>query len=90
VVNAAFGASTPAKPSPAKGTAASARKSPAVQSQLRAIAASAGISLTKLEAGLVAMKEAHGTKAEEIAAFAAATGVSHATAQRVFNAVTAM
>jgi hypothetical protein len=55
---------------------------------LSGLAASAGISVSQLQAGLVAMKQAGGNTAAGIAAFAAATGVSHATAQRVVSAVT--
>jgi hypothetical protein len=76
------------KPAPPAASAASATKSPtAAQSQLGALAASAGISVSQLEAGLRAMKQAGANTAAGIAAFAAATGVSHATAQRVVNAV---
>ena len=60
----------------------------AAQSDLTALAASAGISLSQLETGLRAMKQAGGSTAAGIAAFETTTGVSHATAQRVVNAVT--
>jgi hypothetical protein len=51
------------------------------------VAASAGISMSRLQAGLTAAKRAGGNTAAGIAAFAASTGVSHATAQRVIAAV---
>jgi hypothetical protein len=87
VVNAVTGPSSSGKPAPAKGSAASGRKSAAAP-QLNALAASAGISVSRLQAGLAAMKRARGSTAAGIAAFAAATGVSHATARQVVKAVT--
>jgi hypothetical protein len=76
------------KPTPPHAPAASASKSAsAAQSQLNALAASAGISVSRLEAGLRAVKPADGNTAAGITAFAASTGVSHATAQRVVYAV---
>ena len=74
------------KPALPQASAASAKK-PAAGSQLTALAASAGISVSRLQAGLVAAKRTGGHTAAGIAAFAAATGVSHATAQRVLYAV---
>ena len=68
-----------------KASHAAAIKS-AARSQLAALAASAGISVSRLEAGLAAAKRAGGNTAASIAAFAASTGVSHATAQRVVYA----
>ena len=79
-------AATASKPAPPQASAASASK-PAVPSQLTALAASAGISTDRLQAGLVATKRAGGNTAAGIAAFAASTGVSHATAQRIVRAV---
>jgi hypothetical protein len=82
------------EPAPPQASAASASKAShaaAVKSgarpQLGALAASAGISTDRLQAGLVAAKRAGGNTAAGIAAFAASTGVSHATAQRVVYAV---
>jgi hypothetical protein len=79
------------KPTPAQTPAVIAGKSAAArsgQSQLIALAASAGISVSRLQAGLAAMKHAGGDTAAGIAAFAASAGVSPATAQRVADAVT--
>jgi hypothetical protein len=56
-------------------------------SQLPALAASAGISTDRLQAGLAAAKRAGGNTAAGIAAFAASAGVSPATAQRIVHAV---
>ena len=82
----ASGSGSPSgKPAPPQASAASAKRSEA-QSQLQALAASAGISVSRLEAGLAAAKRAGGNTAASIAAFAASTGVSHATAQRVVYA----
>jgi hypothetical protein len=69
-----------------KASHAAASKS-AARSQLGALAASAGISTDQLQAGLVAGKRARGNTAAGIAAFAASTGVSRATAQRIVRAV---
>ena len=83
----ASGSGSPSgKPAPPRASAASAKR-PEAQSPLHALAASAGISVSQLEAGLVAAKQAGGNTAAHIAAFAASTGVSHATAQRVVHAV---
>ncbi len=84
----ASGPGSPAgKPSPTQ-VSSSAGKSPAPASAAeRALAASAGISVARLEAGLGAAKQAGGNTAGGVAAFAATTGVSRATAQRVVNAV---
>jgi hypothetical protein len=76
-----------AKPAPPQASAASASKSAQVPSPLPALAASAGISVSQLQTGLMAAKQAGGNTAAGIAAFAASTGVSHATAQRVVYAV---
>ncbi len=93
----ASGSGSPSgKPAPPQACAASACKSKASQaaaiksparSPLAALAASAGISTDRLQAGLAAAKRAGGNTAASIAAFAASTGVSHATAQRVVYAV---
>ena len=82
-------------PSPSQACATSACKSKdshaagksAVPSQLPALAASAGISMDRLQAGLAAAKRAGGNTAAGIAAFAASAGVSHATAERIVHAV---
>jgi hypothetical protein len=74
-------------PAPPQASAASTSKSAAARPQLPPLAASAGISVSRLQAGLVAAKRAGGNTAAGIAAFAASTGVSHATAQRVLYAV---
>jgi len=93
----AAGSGSPSgKPSPSQTCATSACKSKAghpaagksaVPSQLPALAASAGISTDRLQAGLAAAKRAGGNTAAGIAAFAASAGVSHATAQRIVLAV---
>ncbi len=76
-------------PKPAHATALSASNSPAPESpDVNALAAEAGISAGRLRAGLRALKQAGGNTAAGIAAFAAAAGVSHATAQRIVSAVT--
>ena len=80
---ASSSASKPAPPQASPG----ASKSPAAPSPLPSLAASAGISVSQLEAGLMAAKQAGGNTAAGIAAFASSTGVSQATAQRVINAV---
>ena len=56
-------------------------------SQLAGLAAKEGISPAKLQAGLIAAKRAGGNTTAGIAAFAAAAGVSQATAQRIVLAV---
>ena len=93
----AAGSGSPSgKPSPSQTCATSACKSKAghpaagksaVPSQLPALAASAGISMDRLQAGLAAAKGAGGNTAAGIAAFAASAGVSHATAQRIVHAM---
>ena len=84
----ASGSGSPSgKPASPQASAASASKSPAAQSQLTALAASAGISVSRLQAGLEAAKRAGGNTAAGIAAFAASAGVSHATAERIVHAV---
>jgi hypothetical protein len=93
---AAGSGSPPGKPTPPQACATSACKfkadhaaaiTPAAPSQLAALAASAGISTDRLQAGLAAAKRAGGNTAAGIAAFAASAGVSHATAQRIVHAV---
>ncbi|HEY6790151.1 MAG TPA: hypothetical protein VI365_22860 [Trebonia sp.] len=71
---------------PGKPTAGVPGK-PTVPSQLAALAASAGISPDKLQAGLGAAKRAGGNTPAGIAAFAASAGVPQATAQRIVQAV---
>jgi hypothetical protein len=85
-VPAAALASDASSPSgkPAPSSAASKSAGP---SELSGLAASAGISASRLQAGLVAVKQADGDRAAGIAAFAAAAGVSTATAQRIVDAV---
>ncbi len=88
----ASGSRSPAKPVP---TSVAARKSAAVAaadksrapSEFPALAASAGISVSRLQAGLIAAKRAGGGTATGVAAFAAAAGVPNATAQRIVSAV---
>jgi hypothetical protein len=84
----ASGSGSPSgKPAPPQASAASASKSAAARSQLTALAVSAGISVSRLQAGLVAAKRGGGNTAAGIAAFAASTRVSHATATRIVHAV---
>lgn len=82
--------SPPGKPAPPQASAAGAAKSKASQagaarsptrSQLGALAASAGISTDRFEAGFIAAKRAGGGTAAGTAAFAASSGVTHATAR---------
>ena len=88
--------SSPGKPGAVQACAASACKpttghpvpgKSAVPSQLAALAASAGISTDRLQAGLSAAKRAGGNTPAGIAAFAASAGVPQATAQRIVQAV---
>jgi hypothetical protein len=88
VITAVFGTSTSGKPTPMKSSEESARESAPAPLNLTGLAASAKISVNQLQAGLVAMKEAGGDTTAGIAAFARASGVSHATAQRIATAVT--
>jgi hypothetical protein len=55
--------------------------------EFAALAASAGISETRLQQGLAAAKQAGGNDPAGVAAFASAAGVSAATAQRVVTTV---
>ena len=83
----ASGSGSPSpKPAPAQASAAAAGKS-AAQPQLPALAASAGISADRLQAGLVAMKRAGGNTPSGIAAFAASARVTNATARQIADAV---
>ena len=83
----ASGSGSPSpKPARPQASAAAAGKSPA-RSLLPALAASAGISTDRLQAGLVAMKRAGGNTPAGIAAFAASAGVTSATAQHIADAV---
>ena len=81
------------KPAPPQASATGAAKSKAghadaAESPMRPqLAASAGISTDRLQAGLIAAKRAGGGTVAGIAAFAASTGVSHATAQRIVRSV---
>jgi hypothetical protein len=88
--------SSPGKPGAAQACAASACKSTAghpvpsksaVPSQLAALAASAGISTDRLQAGLAAAKRAGGNTAAGIVAFAGSAGVPQATALRIVQTV---
>ncbi|MCW2930946.1 MAG: hypothetical protein JWM19_1908 [Actinomycetia bacterium] len=89
--------SSPGKPgAAAQACAASACKPTAghpvpgkstVPSQLAALAAAAGISTDRLQAGLTAVKRAGGNTPAGNAAFAASAGVPQATAQRIVRTV---
>jgi hypothetical protein len=59
----------------------------AAPSRLPEMAAAAGISADRLQAGLIAMKRAGGDTPAGIAAFAASAGVTNATAQRIADDV---
>lgn len=88
VITAVFGTPTNGKPAPMKSSQERTRESGVTPPLLNAVATSAGLTLSQLQAGLMAMKQAGGDTAAGVAAFAAATGVSHATAERVAIAVT--
>jgi hypothetical protein len=77
--------STPPAATPPAATAP-ASKTP-VSSDLSALASSAGITESQLEAGLSAAKQAGGNSASAAAGFARATGVSPATALRIVSSV---
>src|ERR1700722_19009606 len=82
----ASGSGSPSpKPSPPQASAAAGKS--AAQPQLPALAASAGISTDRLQAGLAAMKRAGGNTPAGIAAFAASADVTSATAQHIADAV---
>jgi hypothetical protein len=70
----------------AERAAAPASEAPGM-SDLSALASSANITESQLEAGLVAAKQAGGNNASAVAGFARATGVSPATAQRIVSSV---
>lgn len=81
-----------AKSSAAAGTggaanAGRAAKRAQIAPGLQTLASSAGISVSRLQAGLMAVKRAGGDSAAGIAAFASSAGVSNATARRVVHAV---
>ncbi|MDL9978312.1 hypothetical protein [Microbacterium candidum] len=75
--------SSPATPSPSTTKASIS----ATSAEFAALAASAGISESRLQDGLVAAKKAGGNNPDGVTAFAAATGVSPATSQRVVTSV---
>jgi len=77
-------ASPPACAGPGKSPAPGKSAAP---SRLPEMAAAAGISADRLQAGLIAMKRAGGDTPAGVAAFAASAGVSKATAQRIADAV---
>lgn len=68
-------------------SAAGASRSDAASPLSAALASSAGISVSRLDAGLAAAKRADCGNAAGITAFAQASGVSPATAQRIVSAV---
>jgi hypothetical protein len=74
------GQATP-DPSPSKASISQS------SDEFASLAASAGISETRLQQGLVAAKQAGGNDPAGVAAFAAAAGVSADTAQRVVTTV---
>jgi hypothetical protein len=88
----ASGSRSPAKPVPSsvaakKSAAVAAAGTSKAPSEFPALAASAGISVGRLQVGLIAAKRAGGGTATGVAAFAAAAGVPNATAQRIVAAV---
>ena len=84
LVATVFGTSSPT-PKSGSGAGASGKSEPGPD--MTALASSAGISVSRLESGLVAAKRAGGNNAAGIAAFAAAAGVPNATAHRIVDAV---
>jgi hypothetical protein len=74
----------PACAGPSKSAAPGKSAAP---SRLPEMAAAAGISADRLQAGLIAMKRAGGDTPAGIAAFAASAGVTNATAQRIADDV---
>jgi AraC-like DNA-binding protein len=87
IVETVFGANSPG-PTPKPGSSAGpSGKSEAVAPDLSRLASSAGISVSRLQAGLIAAKKAGGNHAAGVAAFAAAAGVSNATAHRIVDSV---
>ena len=85
IADTVFGANSPGPRSKAASSAGPSDKSGPID--LSALASSAGISMSRLQAGLVAAKQAGGNNAAGIAAFTAAAGVSNATAHRIVDAV---
>ncbi|HEU5265291.1 MAG TPA: hypothetical protein VFU35_01280 [Jatrophihabitans sp.] len=79
---AAVASNSPAKPS--APPAAAAKSAP---TGLKDLAASAGISVARLQRGLMAAKQHGGNSAAGTAALRAATGVSVAEAERIMTAV---
>jgi hypothetical protein len=75
------------KPQHPRAAATASGKSESAPADLSALASSAGISVNRLEAGLAAAKRAGGNNTAGVAAFAAATGMSNATAHRIVNTV---
>jgi hypothetical protein len=78
-LSAAQSVKTPAAASPAP--------EPNARVDLSALASSAGISVGRLHAGLVAAKQAGGNSAAAVTTFEASAGVSGPTAQRVVSRV---
>jgi hypothetical protein len=74
-----------------KSTTAPAATAPASKAPglpgLSALASSAGLTESQLEAGLAAAKQAGGNGTSAVAGFARATGVSSATARRVVSSI---
>ena len=85
IADTVFGPNSPGPRSKAASSAGPSDKSGPID--LSALASSAGISVSRLQAGLVAAKQAGGNNAAGIAAFTAAAGVSNATAHRIVDAV---
>jgi hypothetical protein len=79
-------ASQGSKSTTAPGATAPASKPPGL-SDLSALASSARITESQLEAGLAAAKQAVGNNASAVSAFERATGVSPASAQEIVSSV---
>jgi hypothetical protein len=75
------------KPTMAPAAAAAPPSKPPGLSNLSALASSAGLTQSQLEAGLGAAKQAGGNSPSGAAAFGRATGVLPATAQRIVSSV---
>jgi hypothetical protein len=86
LVDSVFGANSPGPKAKPGATAGPSDKSGATP-DLNALASSAGISVSRVQAGLRAAKQAGGNDAAGIAAFATAAGVSNATAHKIVNDV---
>src|SRR5262249_20872688 len=84
IVATVFGASSPT-PKSGSGAGASVKSEPG--RDMTALASSAGISVSRLESGLVAATRAARLNAAGSTSFAAAAGVPNATAHRVVDAV---